>query len=185
MNNKSAITTIVSIIIAVIVIAVMCTTIKSAAPVVNNDGSLIIQRVIKPQATANTTYDWNTSRDPISLSDDEYDLLCRVLCLEDGGESEWSQRCVAGVIYNRLASGLWGSTISEVLYAENQFEVMPYVWQAEPSELTKSVITDVFINGNNQVPQRVMYFRTGYYFAWARAEFNCGNVYFSSSWWYQ
>lgn len=160
----------ISVLIAFVVVLLMCTTIKAAKPIENADGTITIVPYTK------------TGND---ITDDEYNLLCRVLCLEDGGECEYSQRCVASAIYNRWKSGRWGTAITDVIYAEGQFEVVPHIWDYGvcPSETTKAVITDVFINGNSCLEPRVMYFRTGYFFSWARAEFNVGNVYFSSSWW--
>lgn len=169
------------IIITIIVMALLPTFVSAARPIENADGTITIQKVKAAEESADVVY----YGDPVDLTDDEFDLLCRVLCLEDGGESEYSQKCVASAIYNRLISGLWGSSISDVLYAANQFEVMPYVATANPSELTISVVREVFLDGRSVLPARVMYFRTDYYFGWARPELTVGNVYFSSSWWYQ
>lgn len=118
------------------------------------------------------------------LTDEEYELVCAVVDLEAGGESEELQRAVTECILNRLDSGIWGKTISEVIYAKNQFSVVPYLHKANPSELTKRVVKEVFEDGST-LPKRVMFFRTNFYHSntWARDEMQIGNVFFSSSKW--
>lgn len=117
------------------------------------------------------------------LTDVEFDLVCRLICLEAGGEDEDVQRAVTGCVFNRCVSGLWGD-VSEVVYAADQFEVVPELTNAEPSELTREVVRDVFDNGTD-IPARVMFFRKDYYHssAWAVEEFAIGCVCFSSSKW--
>lgn len=60
----------------------------------------------------------------VSLSEEDIYLCACVLTLECGGESYEGQVAVANVILNRYKSGIWGSTITDVLYAKNQFSVV-------------------------------------------------------------
>ena len=48
-------------------------------------------------------------------------LLAAIVYAESGGESYEGQLAVASVVLNRLYSGKWGSTLSEVIYAPSQF----------------------------------------------------------------
>ena len=66
----------------------------------------------------------SSSRTPVSLSDADINLMAAVMTLECGNESYEGQLAVANVILNRLQSGAWGSTISGVVYAANQFSVV-------------------------------------------------------------
>ncbi len=66
----------------------------------------------------------SSSRTPVSLSDADINLMAAVMTLECGNESYEGQLAVANVILNRLQSGAWGSTISDVVYAANQFSVV-------------------------------------------------------------
>lgn len=66
----------------------------------------------------------SSSRTPVSLSDADINLMAAVMTLECGNESYEGQLAVANVILNRLQSGAWGSTISSVVYATNQFSVV-------------------------------------------------------------
>lgn len=123
------------------------------------------------------------------LTDDEYDLICKVVDLEAGGEGEDLQRTVTECILNRILCGHWGKTVNDVIWAVDdkgiyQFEVCYWLWKADPSELTKRIVKDVFENGSS-IPARVMFFRKDYYHSniWANDEFRIGCVCFSSSKW--
>lgn len=65
-----------------------------------------------------------TARGAVSLSEEDINLMASVLTLECGGESYEGQLAVANVILNRLESGRYGSTISDVVYAPSQFSVV-------------------------------------------------------------
>ena len=62
-----------------------------------------------------------TTRTAITLSEEDINLMASIMTLECGGESYEGQLAVANVIINRLQSGVWGSTISDVVYASGQF----------------------------------------------------------------
>lgn len=64
-----------------------------------------------------------TNRGAISLSEEDINLMASIMTLECGGESYEGQLAVANVIINRLLSGNYGSTISDVVYAPYQFSV--------------------------------------------------------------
>ncbi len=62
-----------------------------------------------------------TYRSPITLSEEDINLLATIVTLESGGESYEGQLAVANVIINRMLSGHWGSTVADVVYAPYQF----------------------------------------------------------------
>lgn len=64
-----------------------------------------------------------TNRGAIALSEEDINLMASILTLECGGESYEGQLAVANVIINRMLSGRWGSTVSDVVYAPYQFSV--------------------------------------------------------------
>lgn len=113
----------------------------------------------------------------------EYDMLCRIVELEAGGESEECRAAVTAVILNRLASGIWGDNLSDVLTAD-QFDTVPFADAADVQQSTADVVADVWENGS-AVPADVMFFRDTYYhtFYGAVDEFAVGTMYFSSSIW--
>ena len=62
-----------------------------------------------------------TYRDPITLTEEDINLIATIVALESGSEPYQGQLAVANVIINRLLSGRWGSTVSDVVYAPYQF----------------------------------------------------------------
>lgn len=118
----------------------------------------------------------------------EVEIMAEIVELEAGGESAECRRRVAEVILNRLSSGIWGDRLVDVLYATqggwHEFESVYYLGTVVPSEETREIVWDVFQNGV-EIPERVMFFRTGHYHAWAGAvdEFELDGVFFSSSVW--
>lgn len=128
-----------------------------------------------------------------SATEDELEQLVTLCYLEAGGESDDIIRCIAEVVFNRLASGIWGETLAEVIYAAGEFDPAPSiaVFTTEGNPIVedkldeiRDIVWDVYYNGVS-IPERVMFFRTDYYHAWEGAvdEFAVGNVYFSSSRW--
>lgn len=61
------------------------------------------------------------NRGAVSLSEDELYLLAAVVHMEAGSEPYEGKLAVASVVINRLKSGLWGNSLSSVIYAPNQF----------------------------------------------------------------
>lgn len=113
----------------------------------------------------------------------EYDMLCRIVELEAGGESEECRAAVTAVILNRMQSGIWGDTLSDVLTAD-QFDTVPFADAADVQQSTADVVADVWANGC-AVPADVLFFRDTFYhtFPGAVDEFSVGAMYFSSSIW--
>ena len=113
----------------------------------------------------------------------EYDMLCRIVELEAGGEAEECRAAVTAVILNRMQSGIWGGTLSDVLTAD-QFDTVPFTDTADVQKSTADVVADIWENGC-AVPADVLFFRDTYYhtFPGAVDEFAVGAMYFSSSVW--
>ena len=57
----------------------------------------------------------------INVSSDEIYLLASCVMMEAGGYSYDGQLAVASTIVNRVKSGRWGSSITDVIYAQGQF----------------------------------------------------------------
>lgn len=64
----------------------------------------------------------STGRGGITLSADEKDLLARLVRAEAGGESYEGMVAVASVVFNRITSGKFPTSVSGVIYARNQFQ---------------------------------------------------------------
>ena len=121
------------------------------------------------------------------LTEDELEELIRVVYLEAGAESDYCIRCVTDVAFNQLHSGLFGSTMTEVLHRPGNYDETIYrIWTIEPTQRVRDIVMDVYLNGVS-LPARIMFYRNNYYhdLSWAIPEFNTDNVFFSSSRWCQ
>lgn len=116
----------------------------------------------------------------IELSEEDMDLIYRVVHAEAGGDGIESQKGVTTVILNRLYAPDFGSSIPDVIYAESQF--------AKPS----GIYTDEVINSVNEavyeygtldqiLPYTCYYFRADYYHDFGIPYTHYGNTYFSLS----
>lgn len=66
------------------------------------------------------------------LTNEEKLLMAKLIYMEAGSEPFEGQQAVAEVILNRLVSGRFQSTVHNIIFAENQFEAVPYLDKAKP-----------------------------------------------------
>lgn len=114
-----------------------------------------------------------------NMSEDDIYLFATVVFLEGGAESYECQQAIASVILNRMTTS--GDSLEDVIYAENQFEVVPSIPYSSPSESSMDAVKYVLEYGPT-VPEYVLYFRAGYYHNWADTigDYMCiDNTYFS------
>ncbi len=84
----------------------------------------------------------------------EAELLARLLYAEARGEPREGQIMVAQCVLDRLESGLWGDTITRVIYAPGQF--------AAPGKLTDALleVAVAALEGERAMPEySILYFR--------------------------
>ena len=95
----------------------------------------------------------------VELTWDEQQLLAKLIWLEARGESKEGQQAVAEVALNRLVSGEYGDTLSEVIYGEGQFRTTPFLDDAEAWQAQYEAI-DAALEGPSILPMDVMHFAT-------------------------
>lgn len=95
----------------------------------------------------------------IELSPEDFNLLARLVWGEARGESMEGQQAVAEVILNRMASDQFPDTLPAVIYAENQFESVPYLEDAQPYQAQFEAI-EAALYGPYILPEDVLYFAT-------------------------
>ena len=88
----------------------------------------------------------------ISLTDQEIDLLARIVWLEAGGEPVEGQEAVVEVIFNRMASDLYPDTLYDVLSQRNPVQFCSWRSResAKPTEKEYQSIEQV-LNGNTGI----------------------------------
>lgn len=97
----------------------------------------------------------------IELSDDDKYMIASLVYLEGRGESIECQKAIASVVINRYTTGEYHS-ISDVIYATNQFTPARYVSSTCPDQTQIDVVNEVCESGVT-IPEYVTYFRAGHY----------------------
>lgn len=91
----------------------------------------------------------------INASSDDIYLMASCVMMEAGGYSYDSQLAVANVIVNRVKSGNWGKSITDVIYAQGQFPgaasglLDKYLTKGPSSSALKA--TRAALEGNNNI----------------------------------
>lgn len=119
-----------------------------------------------------------------ALSEDEFNLLCRLVSAEAGPNSWSAGKMVAEVVLNRVDSGVFPNDVASVIYQNNNGE-----YQFSPvldGNLYSAQITDTVIScvkdamQNPSCPHSLLYFRSGYYHTGFGTPYTeCGGLYFS------
>lgn len=120
--------------------------------------------ITEPQASVEEPVEDEGSKNRwnIALTEDEIDLLARIVWLESQGEPVEGQEAVVEVIFNRMASGLFPNTLYDVLSQRNpvQFCSWKNRDRAKPTEKEYASIYEV-LNGNTGILRNdTMYFST-------------------------
>lgn len=108
-------------------------------------------------ATPPTTEPTISRYSSIDLSEEDIDLLARIIWLEARGESFEGQQAVAEVVFNRMLSEYFPDTLHEVIYEKNQFTTARNVHNADPGS-TQYMAIEAALNGPNILPLDVVFF---------------------------
>jgi len=96
----------------------------------------------------------------IILTDDELELLAKLVWVEAQGESFEGQQAVAEIVLNRLASPHFPDNLHDVIYGEGQFRSTKYLRTADPNQTQYDAIEMAYY-GPNILPEDVVYFGQG------------------------
>lgn len=95
----------------------------------------------------------------LELTQEERDLLARLICREAASEPFEGQQAVAEVVLNRLASGRFQSTVYNIVHAPGQFPSVPYLYKAKP-DYTQYKAIEQALNGPYVLPEDVYFYAT-------------------------
>ena len=130
--------------------------------------------IVEPIIEAEETVD-----EPIiSVSNEDIELLALVTMAEAEGESEEGKRMVIDTILNRVDSERFDNTISEVIYAPNQFTSMRN-GRVDRCYVADDIYQLVIEELTNRTNYDVLYFTAYQYGAYGTPMFQIGNHYFS------
>lgn len=95
----------------------------------------------------------------IQLTEEDKDLMAKLICMEAESEPFEGQQAIAEVILNRLASGNFQSSVKSIIYAEGQFASSNRLYLAEPTHTQYEAIDRAF-SGPYVLPADVVFFAT-------------------------
>ena len=95
----------------------------------------------------------------IELSQEDKDLMAKLICMEAESEPFEGQQAIAEVILNRLAAGNFQSSVKNIIYAQGQFASADRLYLADPTHTQYEAIDRAF-NGPYVLPKEVTFFAT-------------------------
>ena len=139
----------------------------------------IVEDAIEAEETIDEIEAEETVDEPIiSVSNEDIELLALVTMAEAEGESEEGKRMVIDTILNRVDSERFDNTISEVIYAPNQFTSMRN-GRVDRCYVADDIYQLVIEELTNRTNYDVLYFTAYQYGAYGTPMFQIGNHYFS------
>lgn len=91
------------------------------------------------------------------LSEQDTELLVKLLWAEAQGEPFDGQQAIAEVVLNRVAAGNFPNNIHDVLYAPDQFKAISQIYAAKPTHIQYEAVRRA-LNGPYVVPKDVVFF---------------------------
>lgn len=93
----------------------------------------------------------------LKLTDEETTLLARLIYVEARGECEDGQQAIAEVVLNRITSGLFGNSLTNLINDESQFVPRKLLKEAKPGQAQYDAI-DRALYGPYVLPKEVMFY---------------------------
>lgn len=117
----------------------------------------------------------------ISISPEDFSLICTTVYCEAGNQSIETQIMTALTILNRLSAEDYPDTVKEVIYQDNQYSVtewtgfLHYGWTGS---VEQAVTYALEVNGH---PKDMYFFRTKHYHEFGQPYMISDDLYFSTS----
>lgn len=93
----------------------------------------------------------------LKLTDEETTLLARLIYVEARGECKDGQQAIAEVVLNRITSGLFGNSLTNLINDESQFVPRKLLKEAKPGQAQYEAI-DRALYGPYVLPKEVMFY---------------------------
>lgn len=93
----------------------------------------------------------------LELTDEEWNLLAKLICMEAASEPFEGQQAVAEVVINRFASGRFQNSIHNIIYADGQFPSVDYLYKAKPDYSQYKAIEQA-LYGPYVLPEDVVFY---------------------------
>lgn len=95
----------------------------------------------------------------LELTQEDKDLLARLICGEGESEPFEGQQAIAEVVLNRLAADNFPDSVKSIVYAENQFKSADHLYAEEPTHIQYEAIERA-LYGPYVLPIDVVFFAT-------------------------
>ena len=96
----------------------------------------------------------------VSISQDDVELLARVVYLEAGNQPKVGQMAVVETILNRVLDERFPSAVYDVIYQKNQFATAPYIDISTPTQEQYDAINTVLKEVSPILDTKTVYFST-------------------------
>lgn len=116
---------------------------------------------------------------PLSITEDEIDLIALVTMAEAEGEDEYGKRLVIDTILNRVNSEYFPDTVEEVIYQPYQFESM-WNGRADICYVDENICELVRGEVEELTDAYTFFFCSGGYSKYGIPMYQVGNHYFST-----
>lgn len=137
------------------------------------------QAVIQDSPTPLVEAVVESNKRKMTLTDEELQLLLRVVSAEARGESQEAQYTVACVIFNRMESTMFPNTLTEVVMQNGQFSCVANgaIYNVPITESVAQAV--VMAMDDNTLDPSIMWFRSSYYHSFRTQSFQIGKLFFS------
>lgn len=137
------------------------------------------QAAIQDSATPLVEAVVESTKRQTTLTDEELQLLLRVVSAESRGESLEAQYTVACVIFNRMESEIFPNTLTEVIMQSGQFTCVSNgaIYSAPITESVAQAV--IMAMDNNTLDSTILWFRSNRYHSFKTKAFQIGKLYFS------
>lgn len=115
----------------------------------------------------------------VYVTDEELELMARLVHAEAGNQDLYGRRLVADVILNRVESDSFPNNIHDVIYETNQFSTASYLY-SNTNTPTEDDYEAVRLELESRVDTEVYFFRTDYYHSFGTPLYIHGDHYFST-----
>jgi spore germination cell wall hydrolase CwlJ-like protein len=107
-----------------------------------------------------TEYLRDTELPSLDFTDEEIELIAKIVWLESRGESDLGESCVVSVIINRVISKDFSDNVTEVLSDRNEFSTWKLLDTAKPTEREYEIVKETLNGEWNKLDEDYIYFST-------------------------
>lgn len=97
----------------------------------------------------------------IEITEDDIELMSRLVYQEARGESSDGQKAVVEVVLNRVLDSDFNNTVYDVIYEKRQFSTAKRLKNTTPNPENYEAVKYVIENGNTIFPTNYVYFSVG------------------------